>query len=174
MTGPTDSDSPDSLTDPETLLDGDDCTVETHTDTLDAEDFADAVAWESHVAAGVADDRGVLCYDDGHHGWTLPAFTVADGEDYLAVARREFEALTGVPVSIERVEHARRRRFSVEADGDDRQTDVWNVVVRATPAEALPDDPASREDGADLRWFDGVPATVEGVVAADIERVLAD
>jgi ADP-ribose pyrophosphatase YjhB (NUDIX family) len=166
------TDSVDALTDPEPLLDSSAHDVETHADSLAPEDFADAEAWESHVAVGVADDRGVLCYDDGHHGWTLPAFAVAEGEDYVAVARREFDALTGVDVAVAGVEHARRRAFTVAEDGDDRETTVWNVLVRASPVDPLADDPACHEDGAELGWFDGIPPGADGVVAADVERVV--
>lgn len=174
MTDP-DHTSLDSLTDPESLLARHGLAVETHTDSLAPEDFADAEAWDSHVAVGVADDRGVLCYDDGHHGWTLPAFAVADDEDYLAVARREFDALTGAPVAVEDVVYARRRVFTVAGadDDDDRETSVWNVIVRASPDDPLSNDPDCREDGSTLRWFDGVPEDAEGVVVEDVGRVAA-
>lgn len=159
----------ESLEDPASLFEYAGVDVEELRESVDAEDFEAAETWDSHVAVGVADDRGVLLYDDGHHGWTLPAFPVADDEDYLAVAQREFETVTGVELAVDGVEHARRRVFHRD-DGED-ETDVWNVVVRATPATALPDAPTSRADGATVRWFDGIPDSVEGIVAADIERV---
>lgn len=171
MTG---SDPPvpvDSLTDPETLLDHLDLAVETTTEPIDAADFAAAEAWDDHVVAGVADDRGVLLYDDGHHGWTPPAFEVADDEDAVAVARREFEALTGTTVSIEGVLHARQRTFVVE--GDDRETSVWNVILHATPDDRLPDDPESQVADADLAWRDAAPEDAPEQVAADVERIAA-
>jgi len=177
MSTPPDRTPVDSLSDPAPLLDHPGVDVETTEEPVDAEDFAAAEAWTDHVAVGVADDRGVLCYDDGHHGWTLPAFEVPDdAADVLAVARREFEALTGVPVTVDGVEHARRRTFTVaEEDGaaaeDDRETHVWNVVLRATPTAPLADDPESRVEGADLAWRDSAPEDAPDAVAADVERI---
>lgn len=172
MTGPSTSDRIDSLTDPATLRDRADVTVETTEHDVGPEEFADAADWDSHVVVGVADDRGVLLMDDGHHGWTLPSFTADVGDDWLAVARREFEALVGVPVAIDAVEFARCRDVRLE-DGDDSRQ-IWAVVVTATPAEdaIVPDDPESTGDGTDLRWAEAPPADAAGPVAADIERVL--
>jgi hypothetical protein len=170
MTGP---DSPvplDSLTDPESLLDHPGLTVETHTEPIDADDFDDAEAWEDHVVVGVADARGVLHYDDGHHGWTPPAFAVGDDEDAVAVARREFESLTGTTVAVDGVLHARRRTFTVD-DSDDRETAVWNVILRGTPERRLSDDPGSQVEDADLAWRDTAPEDAPEVVAADVERI---
>jgi len=175
MSTPPDRTPADSLPDPASLLDHPGVDVETTEELVDAEDFAAAAeSWTDHVAVGVADDRGVLCYDDGHHGWTLPAFEIPDdAADVLAVARREFEALTGVPVTVDGVEHARRRTFTVaeEDEADDRETDVWNVVLGATPTAPLADDPESRVEGADLAWRDAAPEDAPDVVAADIERI---
>lgn len=171
MTGP---DSPlpvDSLTDLESLFDHPDLAVETHTESIDAADFDAAEAWDSHVVAGVADDRGVLLYDDGHHGWTPPAFAVGDDEDAVAVARREFETLTGTSTTVDGVLHARRRTFTVDDSADDRETSVWNVVLSATPDEPLPDDPESQVEDADLVWRDAVPDAAAEHVAADVERI---
>ena len=163
----------DSLPDPESLLDRPGVAVETHTDPIDAADFDDAAAWDDHVVVGVADDRGVLLYDDGHHGWTPPAFEVPDDEDALAVAHREFEALTGTTLSVGGVLHARRRTFAVEEAGDDRETAVWNVILQASPDDRLPDDPESEVPGADLAWRDAAPADAPEHVAADVERIAA-
>jgi len=170
MTG---SDAPtpvDSLPDPESLLDRPGVDVETSTEPIDADDFGAAEAWDDHVVVGVADDRGVLLYDDGHHGWTPPAFEIGDDEDAVAVAHREFEALTGTTATVEGVLHARRRTFVV-ADGDDRETSVWNVILRATPDERLPDDPESRVEDAALAWRDAAPGDAPEQVAADVERI---
>jgi|AntRauMinimDraft_4_1070384.scaffolds.fasta_scaffold00029_47 hypothetical protein len=168
------SDSPvpvDSLSDPESLLDHPDLAVETTTEPIDAVDFDAAEAWTDHVVVGVADDRGVLLYDDGHHGWTPPAFEVPDDEDALAVARREFEALTGTTLSIEGVLHARCRTFTVADEADDRETAVWNVILQATPDARLPGDPESRVEDAALAWRDGAPEDAPEAVAADVERI---
>jgi len=172
----TDSDSlahVDSLSDPESLLDRPGIAVETRTESIDAADFDAAETWTDHVVVGVADDRGVLLHDDGHHGWTPPAFEVPDEEDALAVADREFAALTGTSLSIAGVLHARRRTFTVADDGDDRETAVWNVLLWAAPEDRLPDDPESEADGADLAWRDGAPDDAPEVVAADVERIAA-
>ncbi|WP_143052180.1 NUDIX hydrolase [Halobacterium jilantaiense] len=155
MTGPDSLVHIDSLSDLESLLDHPDLAVETRTEPIDAADFDAAEAWTDRVVVGVADGRGVLLYDDGHHGWTPPAFEVPDDEDALAVADREFAALTGTHLSISGVLHARRRTFTV-AD-DDRETAVWNVLLWATPDTRIPDDPESEADDADLAWRDAAP-----------------
>jgi ADP-ribose pyrophosphatase YjhB (NUDIX family) len=170
MTGNHDSDSLDSLTDPATLRDHADVDFRERTEAVDAADFEDATDLDSHVAVGVADHRGVLLQNDGHHGWTLPAFAVDAGEDWLAVARREFESLTGAAVEVDAVERVRRLEYRVPV-ADDRAT-IWNVVVRATTDDSLSDDPESRVDDTDVRWFDRVPEDVEGPVAADVECVV--
>lgn len=164
----------DSLPAPASLLEHPGLDVETTEETVDASDFDAAEAWTDHVVVGVADDRGVLCYDDGHHGWTLPAFELpGDADDVLAVARREFEALTGTALSISGVLHARRRSFTVADDADDRETSVWNVLLRAAPDDQLPDDPESQVEDAALAWRDSAPADAPEQVAADVERVAA-
>jgi len=170
MTGNHDSDSLDSLTDPATLRDHADVDFRERREAVDAADFEDVTDLDSHVAVGVADDRGVLLQNDGHHGWTLPAFAVDAGEDWLAVARREFESLTGAAVEIAAVERVRRLEYRVPVADD--QATIWNVVVRATAEDSLSDDPESRVDDTDVRWFDGVPEDVEGPVAADVECVV--
>jgi len=170
MTGPDPTDSIDSLTDPESLADRDGVAFEEVTTEADAEALADAEAWDSHVVVGVADDRGALLQHDGHHGWTVPAFPVADGDDWYAVARREFERLTGASATIDAPARYRKRVIR-RADGDDRVV-VENVVVHATPDGDLSDDPESRVDGTDLAWFDAPPADAPAPVADDVRLVL--
>ena len=173
MTG---SDAPvpvDSLSDLESLFDYPGFDVETTTEPVDAADFDAAEAWADHVVVGVADDRGVLHYDDGHHGWTPPAFAVADDEDGVAVARREFEALTGTTLTVDGVLHARKRTFTVAEDGDVRETSVWNVILRASPDDRLSDDPESEVPEAALAWRESAPEDGPEKVAADVERIAA-
>ncbi|MFB6071957.1 MAG: hypothetical protein ABEJ88_03220 [Halobacterium sp.] len=170
MTATPHSDSTDSLTDPGMLADRDGVAVETQSVSVDADEFETARTYDSQVVVGVPDERGALLQNDGHHGWTLPAFPVADGEDYAAVARREFEALTGAALGVAGVEHARRRVFVREADG--AEAVVWNVLLRGAPASPLPDDPESRVDGTDARWSAEPPADASAPVVADVERVL--
>ncbi|WP_232703466.1 NUDIX domain-containing protein [Halobacterium wangiae] len=172
MTGNHDTDGTDSPTDPDTLADRDGVDFRENTHEVDAAEFESATELDSHVVVGVTDDRGVLLANDGHHGWTLPAFAVDDGADWLAVASREFEVLTGTPVTVDGVERVRRREYRVP-DTDDR-TVVWNVVVRASPADTatLLADPESREDGTELQWFDGTPDDAPEAVADDVECVL--
>jgi ADP-ribose pyrophosphatase YjhB (NUDIX family) len=158
---------PDALTDPATLSDCDDVPVETDRSEVAPEDLADAREYDNQVVVGVAGERGVLLYDDGHHGWTLPAFPVEPGEDFLATAHREFERVTCVALEIEGVAFARRREFHA---GDESAV-VWNVLVDATPTEPLPDDPESHADGAELAFFDGAPDGVPEPVADDIARI---
>lgn len=162
MTNPIDA----PLTDPETLRDraGVDVTDATH--EVDAEDVADAADLDSHVVVGVTGEHGVLLRDDGHHGWTLPAFPVADGDDWLAVAREEFAALAGADVEVTGFERVRRVEYRA-ADGSDAAA-IWNVVVSATPAESLPADPESRVDGTELAWFDEPPGDASDAVEADV------
>jgi hypothetical protein len=171
MTGSDTTDGIDSLTDPATLRNRAGVPVETTEHVLDDEEFADAADWTSTVVVGVADDRGVLLMNDGHHGWTLP-FTDAGGDDWLATARRKFSELVGVPVAIEDVEFARCRDARLEGGDDSRQ--IWGVLVTATTTgDPIPDDPESTDDGIDLRWADAPPTDASDPVAADIERVLA-
>lgn len=183
MTGDsTTADGSTTLTDPGTLLTRDDVPVETATHELPPADFVDTDDWDSHVVVGVADDRGALLHDDGDHGWTLPAFAPGPGDDWLSVARDGFERLTGVPVAIDAIRAARRREFR-EADGVQRRV-VWNVLVTATPATRIPDDPKRADtpdgtddpsrpaDGAALRWFDAPPADAPDAVVTDVERTL--
>jgi ADP-ribose pyrophosphatase YjhB (NUDIX family) len=161
------ADAPDSLTDPATLRDCDTVDVHEEIRQVDAAEFADATEFDSHVVVGVASEAGVLLQNDGHHGWTLPAFPVDAGDDWLAVARREFEALTGVSVAIDAVERLRVREYRVPDTGD--STTVYNVVVRATPTTRLPEDPQSRVDDTEIEWFADVPEDAPGPVAADVE-----
>ncbi|MFC3477966.1 NUDIX domain-containing protein [Halobacterium litoreum] len=169
MTTSDPTDSTDALPDPETLAARDAVAYEETTTEVDADQFDAAEAWDSHVVVGVADDRGALLQNDGHHGWTLPAFPVEPGADYAAVARREFEALAGVSATIEGASFVRKRTARA-SDGDERV--VWNVVLDATPAEPLSDDPESRVDDTELAWFDAPPADAPDPVADDVRRVL--
>lgn len=156
----------DTLTDPESLREYDAVDVRDATHEVDPAEFADTADLDSHVVVGVADDRGVLLQNDGHHGWTLPAFPVAVGEDWLATARSEFEALTGAPITVEGVERLRAREYRVP-DTDDSRT-IYNVVVRATPTDALPDDLESRVEETGLQWFDAAPADAPEPVVEDV------
>jgi hypothetical protein len=156
----------DALTDPESLRDHDTVDVRDATHEVDTAEFADTADLDSHVVVGVADDRGILLQNDGHHGWTLPAFPVADAEDWLVAARSNFEALTGAPIAIEGAERLRAREYRVPETDDSRT--IYNVVVRATTTERLPDDPESRVEGTEIRWFDAAPADAPGPVAEDV------
>ncbi|MCD2200509.1 NUDIX domain-containing protein [Halobacterium sp. KA-4] len=161
------ADAPDSLTDPATLRDREAVAVREETQVVDAAEFADTTELESHVVVGVASEAGVLLQNDGHHGWTLPAFPVEAGDDWLAVARREFERLTGVSVTIDAVERLRAHEYRVPDTGD--STTVYNVVVRTTPTARIPEGPQSRVDGTEIQWFVDVPEHAPGPVAADVE-----
>ncbi|GAA0278606.1 NUDIX hydrolase [Halobacterium noricense] len=162
------ADFPESLTDPVTLRDHDTVDVRDRTHDVDTAEFADATELDSHVVVGVVSDVGVLLQNDGHHGWTLPAFPAEAGDDWLAVARHEFEGLTGVPIDVDAVERLRAREYRVPDTGD--STTVYNVVVRATPNARLPEEPQSRVDGTKIEWFADVPEDVSRPVAADVER----
>lgn len=161
MTTPTSS---TDVTDPESLRD-DAVDVGDETHVVDSEDLASARALGSHVV-GVVADRGVLLQNDGHHGWTLPAFPVEDGEDWYVVARREFEALTDTAITVKGAERLRNREYRL-GDGDDC-TVVRDLVVRASPADDLPENAQSRVDDIEIEWVDGVPEGVPGPVADDI------
>jgi predicted NUDIX family NTP pyrophosphohydrolase len=154
------------LSDPESLRDDDTVDVHDETHDVDGDDLASARALDSHVVVGVVADRGVLLQNDGHHGWTLPAFPVAEGEDWYAVASREFAALTGTAVSVEAPERLRNREYRL-SHGDEN-TVVRDLVVRASPNEPLHEEAQSRADGTEIEWTDGVPADVPGPVADDI------
>lgn len=166
------------LTDPETLRDRDDVAFEQQTRRFDGEE-ADAVReqfpeWDSHVAVGVLNDAGeVLLVDDGHHGWTLPAAPVGDGDDYVTAGREYVEALLDADVPVSGVERVRRIDYFV--GDDDRLGGVYNVVVRAdsVDSEAVAADPVSPDDALDAAgWFDEVPDGAAGPVAADAELFL--
>lgn len=172
MTGadtPT-ADGSTTLTDPATLLARDDVHVETETRELPPAEFAAARDWDSHVVVGVADDRGALLQHDGHHGWTLPAFAAAPGDDWLSVARDAFDSLTGVPVAIDDIRAARRRE--VREQDTVQRTVVWNVLLTATPINRILDDPDSTDDGPALSWFEAPPGDAPDAAATDVERVL--
>ncbi|AHG05090.1 hypothetical protein HALDL1_02310 [Halobacterium sp. DL1] len=169
MTGIPEADRTETLTDPETLCDRDGVDVREQTHDVDAEEFEDVTDLDSHVAVGTADDRGVLLQNDGHHGWTLPAFAVEPDDDWLAVARRGFESLTSTTVAVDAVERVRRLEYRVP--DTDQTAVVWNVVVRATLDDSLPDDPETNDEGIELRWFDEVPDDAPEAVADDIECV---
>jgi len=156
----------DSLTDPESLREHDAVDVRDATHEVDHAEFADTADLDSHVVVGITDDRGVLLQNDGHHGWTLPAFPVQAGEDWLATARREFEALTGAPVTVEGAERLRAREYRVPDTGDSRT--IYNVVVRATPTDGLPDDLESRVEGTEIQWFDAAPVEAPEPVVEDV------
>ncbi|MFB6269447.1 MAG: hypothetical protein ABEH83_05850 [Halobacterium sp.] len=155
-----------TLLDPESLREDDAVDVQDVVHDVAADDYADVESLDSHVVVGVTDSGSVLLQNDGHHGWTLPAFPVADDDDWLAVAHREFEALTGTRISIEAPLRLRSREYRV-VDGEESAT-VRDLVVRGTPATGLPADPESRVDGTDLRWDDAVPDDAPEPVADDI------
>lgn len=154
------------LTDPESLRGDDAVDVRDEIHEVDAGDFEHATDLDSHVVVGVADDRGVLLQDDGHHGWTLPAFPVEDSEDWYATARREFEALTGTAITVDAPERLRSREYRL-LEGND-STFVRDLVVRASPVGVLPDAPESGVEGVELRWFGGVPDDAPEPVADDV------
>jgi hypothetical protein len=81
------------------------------TEIIDQEEFEvpDLENWDSHVVVGVTNDEGeVLLLNDGSHGWTLTAFPVESGEDWVAVGRRGVENLADGTVKIDGPERVRR------------------------------------------------------------------
>ena len=186
MNGTTDRDAPshdglqlDSLTDPATLADRDDVPVSQ--DTLEHE-RADHCSTDiaGKIAVGVRNDEGetlLLCNEE-HGVAILPYGDVELDEDWLAAARREIEALTGVEISIEAVELLREIDHLVDGeDGVDCST--YGLVLRASPAGgAIQDCKESAAAGSDdwyAGWFDGVPEDVavpDGGPGEDLELIL--
>lgn len=166
----------DELTDPLTLTDRADVDVVERTPGLTAEEAAEvreaADSWTSHAAVGVTDDAGrVLLADDGHHGWTLPAGAVEDGDDYVAAGREQVESLLDAPVEVAGAERVRSTEYR-GPDGDHVVT-VHNVILRAEPESTtdLPESPTNQKYG-ESGWFDAVPEDVPEGIAADARLFL--
>jgi hypothetical protein len=148
----------------------------------DAEFEAAAEHAESHAVVGLTDDDGrVLLYDDGSHGWTLPAVPVPEGGDWAAAARNDVADLLGAPIELDRPVRVRHIRFEVDETGDRRSAETYDVVFQAQfdkegagdglDADDPGDDPGAGVD-ATLAWFDAVPESQDGALADDVALFL--
>lgn len=124
---------------------------------------------ESFTVVGLTNRAGeVLLQNDGSHGWTLPAFAVEPGADWVSVGRRGVASLTGTEITLEQPELVRRVIIR-PTDESERQESRHTVVFRAMPVDGQP---TSHEAALDLGWFDDVPETQNDLLAADIRRFI--
>lgn len=160
----------DSFSDPEDLRGRSGVSFREEVRRLPADEFTSVAGQlDSHAVVGITNNEGdVLLMNDGSHGWTLIAFPVEHGEDWVSVAQREAETLLGVAVVVEEVEFARRVDFQSADDNSQRAT-MYNVAFRASADDSVDLDKIGKQDDVLLRWFDGVPAGQEGDVANDIQ-----
>lgn len=162
----------DTLSDPSSLADREDVDVEETETTVGAAEFAQWTSLSGLVAVGVPDGDGQVLLMDGANGWALPNQPVAPGEDWVGVAERTIDQLTGVEIQIDGVERVREIEYVREDDADSRTT-VHHVVFAA---ETIDDAVAADLVGgveADLPsvdWFDVPPAADReaGDVDADV------
>lgn len=159
----------------EAYRDRDDVEFVELTRTVDREESRESIeSLDSHVVVGVNDESGdVLLVDDGHHGWTLPAFAFETGENCVAIARSGVEDLLCVDVDIQNPERVRRIEYLVD---DDPKVSIYNVVLRAgtVSSDDVPANTAENVDDLEAAgWFDEIPAEApEGV--ADDARLFLD
>lgn len=165
----------DSLLDPEAFRDVDDVAFDEETLVLEAGAFESTRRdVDSHVAVGITDGDGrVLLWNDGSHGWTLPAFPVDAGDDLAETARRGVRDLLGVDVELSRPERVRRVEFRPEED-DGRRAEMYNVVFPATVVDdaQIPDEPVGDDPDASLRWFENAPDDQDDALADDVRLFL--
>lgn len=173
----------DSLSDPATLRDHDDVRVSADTQVHEHADHC-STDIAGRVAVGVtdADGRTLLLCNDDHGVVLLPHGDVEADEDWLAAARREIEAQTGVEIALEEIELLRDIDHRVEGAGQlDCQT--YGIVLRASPTGGeIQDCKASADAGSDswyADWFDAVPGDLpdgvsipEGGPGEDLELIL--
>ncbi|WP_058827497.1 hypothetical protein ACH9L7_19735 (plasmid) [Haloferax sp. S1W] len=163
----------DSFSDPDDLRDRAEVSFHDEVRQLPADKF-ESVAEEldSHAVVGITNDDGdILLMNDGSHGWTLVAFPVEHGEDWMTVAQQKSEALLDDTVVVEKVEFIRRVVFQ-SVDDDSQRTTMYNVVFRASADDSVSVEKTVEKDDLSLRWFDGVPDGQEGDVADDIRYFL--
>lgn len=129
---------------------------------------------EGVVAVGVTNGAGeVLLFVNGEEDHAvLPHGPVEAGEDWAAVARREVEDFSGVPVEIQAVERVRRKYYTPE--DDDRRITAYDVVLRASPvADGIEVSPLCDDNDWEVGWFDGTPVDIdEGAETDDIRLFL--
>ena len=170
----------ESLSDPEFLRDYDEVEFQTEVEILDEEGFEDAHenlrALDSHVVVGIVNDREeVLLQNDGHHGWTLTAFSVESSDDWVVTACNRVKRLTGTAIEINGAERVRRIDYCLESENDPRIS-IYNVVLRASPVEGetIEENPCSpHEDSPELEWFNRVPEEQKESIKADIRLFLS-
>ncbi|MGB9957274.1 hypothetical protein ACOZ4B_12900 [Haloferax prahovense] len=157
-----------SFSDPDHLWNRVEVPFDDETRQLPSEAFESvAERVDSHAVVGAKGD--VLLLDDGSHGWTLLAFPVEHGKDWLAVARQETGSLLDTSVVLEKVEFVRCIEFQ-SADEDDGRTTMHNVVFRVSVSDDEVIGEIQKQEDRVLSWFAGVPEEQEGDVADDIRQ----
>ena len=165
----------DPVFDPEELRDRAGVSFHEKVRRLSADEF-DSVAGavDDHAVIGITNDDGeVLLMNDGSHGWTLVAFPVQPGEDWVAVARSEAKALLDDTVTLEDLEFVRRVEFE-SVDDDSRQITMYTVVFRASVDDSVGVGSTMEQSDVLLGWFDAVPDEQEGDPADDIRTFLEE
>ena len=160
----------DSFSNPESLRDRAGIPFHEETQRLLPEEFKSvAESVDSHAVIGITNEEGdILLVDDGSHGWTLIAFPVEHGQDWLTVTRQEAETLLDTSVVLEYPELVRRIDFLLASD-DNRRTTMYNVVFRVSVDEPVDiEEIDEQNDEPSFRWFAGVPDEQAGEVADDI------
>ena len=161
----------------EAYRDRDDVEFVTDAHDLEPEKYEDAReridSLDSHVAVGVNDESGdVLMVDDGHHGWTLPAFAFEAGDDWEVTGQSGVENILGVAVHVEHTERVRRVEFIVD---DDPKVTIYNVVLRADTVSSgdIPEGLAESVENLEaVGWFGEIPADASESVADDARLFL--
>lgn len=163
----------DSFSDPESFRDRVDVPFREETRRLPVDEF-DSVTErvESHAVVGITNDEGdVLLMNDGSHGWTLPAFSVAQRTNWLERTRTEAETLLDTSVILEDIELVRRVKFQPETD-DTEQFWMYTVIFRAFTNADMDVDKISEETDLSLGWSGSVPDEQKADLASDIRLFL--
>lgn len=158
-----------SFSDPDCLRDRGDIPVQQETQRLSTDEFESVVEHvESHAAIGVTSDEGaVLLMSDGSHGWTLPAFSVEQGQNWPERTQQEAEALFKTPITLEEIEQVRCVEFRAESNATKRSL-MYNVIFRASMETTVDVDSTTDTDAPSLGWFDTVPDQQQEELAEDI------
>ncbi|WP_049929209.1 NUDIX hydrolase [Halopiger goleimassiliensis] len=153
-----------SLSDPETLRGRTDVPFEAETVVREDRDHC-GVRVDGRAVAGVRNDAGeLLVLVNPDLGIALlPHGDVEPGEDWVATARREVEALTGVTIELEAIDVVRTVDHVLEGEDDPHAT-TTRVLFQASPVggeiQACKRSAAAGSDRWEAAWLDELPADV--------------